>query len=72
MTVTVSAIFQGEDRSMGYRTGKEYLISIEKVGLFFWVSVLGAKYFKPKSCPYGSWQKVLDNWELPEGVFQPM
>lgn len=58
------AKFIGEDKSMGFRNGKEYQIETYVAGSrkvsFIFVRVVGTKV----SCPYRNMEKILENWEI--------
>ena len=54
------AKFIGEDGSMGFRTGKTYLVSItyDDYNGWYWLKAWPSGLY----CPYGSWIKLEDNW----------
>ena len=52
---TILARFIGQDGSLGYRNGENYLLTVR-----------GNEIVKPIRCPYGSVEAFLRNWEVLE------
>lgn len=62
------AKFIGQDRSLGFRTGRKYIINIERDNNNNWIWV---KELFGKSCPYQSMNTLKKNWDIPSNKFHP-
>lgn len=62
------ARFIGQDGSLGFRTGKKYVITLDQGGQHNWIWV---KEMFGRSCPYESIDALERNWELPLKKFHP-
>ncbi len=51
----------GKDGSMGFRTGKRYIISIDQGGLHDWIWV---REIFGRKCPYASMEILAKNWDI--------
>lgn len=60
------AKFIGQDRSLGFRTGKKYVINIERDNDWIWV-----KGSFGRSCPYKSINTLKNNWDIPSYKIPP-
>lgn len=63
------ARFIGQNGSMGFRTGKKYVITLDQGGSYNWIWV---KEMFGRNCPYESMEALEQNWELPIKKFQPL
>lgn len=61
MAVNIIARFIGQDGSLGFRTGRKYIITIEQGGSHNWIWV---KEISGKSCPYASVDALERNWDI--------
>lgn len=55
------ARFIGQDGSMGFRTGKKYVITLDQGGQHNWIWV---KEMFGRSCPYESMEALERNWDI--------
>ena len=62
----MKAKFVGKDKSLGFRNGQVYTIRTTVINNWLWVFTTGNMRSKPKRCPYGSLEKMLENWKLLE------
>lgn len=63
----MKAIYIGQDKSMGFRTGKEYNIETKvKRGMIFLMAE-GGKY-----CPYSRVETLLENWNIEQKQGNPL
>ena len=63
------AKFIGQDGSLGFRTGRKYIINIERDNNnnnWIWVKELFGR-----SCPYQSMDTLKKNWDIPSNKFHP-
>lgn len=64
-TITVKAIFRGQDGSCGYRNSSEYTLTINHDNDVFWIEKNNT--FKRRDsngyCEYGSVISFLENWD---------
>lgn len=56
----------GQDGSLGFRTGRKYIINIERDNNWIWVKELFGR-----SCPYQSMNTLKNNWDIPSNKFHP-
>ena len=62
------AKFIGQDGSLGFRTGRKYIINIERDNNNNWIWV---KELFGRSCPYQSMNTLKKNWDIPSNKFHP-
>lgn len=62
------AKFIGHDGSLGFRTGRKYIINIERDNNNNWIWV---KELFGRSCPYQSMNTLKKNWDIPSNKFHP-
>lgn len=55
------ARFIGQNGSMGFKTGKKYVISLDQGGKNNWIWV---KEMFGRACPYESIEAVARNWDI--------
>ena len=60
------AKFIGQDGSLGFRTGRKYIINIERDNNWIWVKELFGRI-----CPYQSMNTLKNNWDIPSNKFHP-
>lgn len=62
------AKFIGKDGSMGFRTGRKYIIKIEQDenNNWIWIREILGRY-----CPYQSMNTLKKNWDIPSRKFYP-
>lgn len=65
----MKAMFIGADGSMDLKNGRVYNVEISKDEKYIWVRWIHRFWLVCScrmECPYGSMEKVLENWRFPQ------